>query len=515
MRRNIRKFIILILILCISIGFAVITASLIMNASFSFTNSSFDLHFSNINVLSTSTVTSPTATITDSTTINYSGTFNKPGDYIDFSFYIVNGGTIDGQISQINTNLTSEQANYITYSLKYEIENTNVSVNDYIYAGQSRKVIAHFEYKEDIDDFIDLSNLNLNLTMNFIQPQTVTTTVWNYEYSGTEQYFIVPKTGTYKIELWGASGGAVFEEDIGKGAYTSGKIKLNKNQKIYLYVGGAGKYAFSDDSSQNLRVNNDFNSGSSATTQLHPEPRYWGIGGGATDIRLVNGNWNNFNSLKSRIMVAGAGGGGYEQISAATYKRYGGAAGGLTGYQGNQMNYYYGSGGTGGTQTRGGYSECLEELNCISTLGINAQGTFGIAGTRDNFNGHTGGGSGYYGGGGSTHVQGAGGGSSYISGHIGCVAIEGSSTQDNITFPTKNSVACDDGTIDIECSKHYLGYVFTSTKMIDGNGYEWKYHDGDTEVTASTSVVGMPTHSGTGTMTGNTGNGYAKITYVG
>ncbi len=32
-------------------------------------------------------------------------------------------------------------------------------------------------------------------------------------------------------------------------------------------------------------------------------------GGGATDIRLLNGNWNDFESLKSRIMVAGGGGG--------------------------------------------------------------------------------------------------------------------------------------------------------------------------------------------------------------
>ncbi|MDO4995767.1 MAG: glycine rich domain-containing protein [Bacilli bacterium] len=316
-RRNIRKFIILILILCISIGFAVITASLIMNASFSFTNSSFDLHFSNINVLSTSTVTSPTATITDSTTINYSGTFNKPGDYIDFSFYIVNGGTIDGQISQINTNLTSEQANYITYSLKYEIEKTNVGVNDYVYAGQSRKVIAHFEYKEDIDDFIDLSNLNLNLTMNFIQPQTVTTTVWNYEYSGTEQYFIVPKTGKYKLEVWGASGGGV-DGYYGYGGYSRGTISLNKNQKLYLYVGGQGKTGMDNPNANLSLITGGWNGGGSA--YLDKQFGYYntGSGGGSTDIRTIRADvtyqnysyyTNDTTSLNSRIIVAGGGGG--------------------------------------------------------------------------------------------------------------------------------------------------------------------------------------------------------------
>ena len=61
---------------------------------------------------------------------------------------------------------------------------------------------------------------------------------------------------------------------------------------------------------------------------------------------------------------------------------------------------------------------------------------------------------------------------------------------------------------DIECSKHYSGYVFYNSIIIDGAGYQWTTEKGDT-------VVGMPTHDGTSTMIGNSGNGYAKITYLG
>lgn len=43
--------------------------------------------------------------------------------------------------------------------------------------------------------------------------------------------------------------------------------------------------------------------------------------------------------------------------------------------------------------------------------------------------------------------------------------------------------------------------------MIDGEGYKW--------TTQKETYTGMPTHDGTGTMKGNTGNGYAKITYIG
>ena len=46
------------------------------------------------------------------------------------------------------------------------------------------------------------------------------------------------------------------------------------------------------------------------------------------------------------------------------------------------------------------------------------------------------------------------------------------------------------------CSYHYSGLIFTNTNMIAGN-------------------TSMPTHDGTGTMTGNSGNGYARITYIG
>ena len=78
--------------------------------------------------------------------------------------------------------------------------------------------------------------------------------------------------------------------------------------------------------------------------------------------------------------------------------------------------------------------------------------------------------------------SGAGGGSSFISGYPGCRAISASSTADSITH--------------LDSSTHYSGKVFAAPGMIAGNSP-------------------MPTHDGTKTMIGNTGNGYAKITYMG
>ena len=64
--------------------------------------------------------------------------------------------------------------------------------------------------------------------------------------------------------------------------------------------------------------------------------KYFGnSGGGASDIRLINGNWNDKSSLISRIMVAGGGGGD----GIYDYSNQNSSSGGLIGYKGN---YYQG-----------------------------------------------------------------------------------------------------------------------------------------------------------------------------
>ena len=47
------------------------------------------------------------------------------------------------------------------------------------------------------------------------------------------QEYIVPEGGWYKVELWGTQGGG----NGGKGAYTGGVIRLEKDEKLYFYVG--------------------------------------------------------------------------------------------------------------------------------------------------------------------------------------------------------------------------------------------------------------------------------------
>ena len=169
--------------------------------------------------------------------------------------------------------------------------------------------------------------------------------VKDYDYIGTPQEFIVPVTGTYKIELWGAQGSS-YDEDHqgGKGAYVSGVIELNENDNLYIYVGG-----HPNDQSEEAGYNGG------GVGSHHTQYGY--AGGGATDVRLINDDWNSENGLNSRIMVA-AGGGGCGFQPSENHIGVAGAAGGLVGYDGIDKSQYaaHNHHGTGANQVEGGFN---------------------------------------------------------------------------------------------------------------------------------------------------------------
>ena len=299
-----------------------------------------------------------------------------------------------------------------------------------------------------------------------------------HKHTGSVQTFTAPLATSYKCECWGAQGGSKTQTDnsscrCGLGSYTSGWINLNSSFSMYVYVGGAGE----TESHYNHDSLFGYNGGGSGQRGSF-DTNFYGTGGGATDIRLTNGNWNNFNSLKTRIIVAGAGGG-------ISFGGSGGHGGNLKGGDGipndsipqTDPKRSIDRHGYGGTQTSGGLAGTFSWSHEPPTNGY-----FGCGGSGCSDYGG-GGGGGYYGGGGSGvslgSRGGSGGGSSFISGHTGCNAISSSSTETNIIHTGQPN--------------HYSGKVFTNTVMKAGN-------------------ESMPSPTG-GTETGHTGNGYCKITW--
>ena len=265
------------------------------------------------------------------------------------------------------------------------------------------------------------------------------------------QSISLPK-GQYLVQLWGAGASFAHAGTPGKGAYCSGIIKIEKQTTFYIYVGNKGVDSYAP------IFNGNTDSGS------------YNRGGGATDIRLVRGdNWYDFPSLLLRIIVAGAGG--------ATERSKGGDAG-LIGETYKEENGLISAGG--GNQTHGGYTK--GKIN----YGVGTEGKFGVGGSGIchgntlNCDTGAGGGSGYFGGGGTTYYGSGGGGSSYISGYEHCKSVAESSTEDKI--------------ISIDTPFHYSGLYFVDGIIRGGN---------ESMISPNGTII-----------TGNTGDGYARITVI-
>ncbi len=306
--------------------------------------------------------------------------------------------------------------------VSFRIENNNLKVGKNIVSIEAFKDgIESTTYYFEVYRDLETSSSSLSTT---------------FTYTGDYQEFIAPYTGLYKLELWGAEGATTYNSSLGgKGGYSKGYYYLKKDEKVYVYVGAKGRLVTS--SSDNTGV---FNGGGAG--KVGSGGTYAGTGGGATDIRLINGNWNNVESLNSRIIVAGGGGGAGSSYSNTNSSDIGGGVGGgISGVGGRTI---WGSSYLSypGTQTAGGGGANSGSL-----------GTGGGGAAETSSGG--GGGGGYYGGGGASCGGGAGG-----SGYIGKVSNCGEDIAVTIA--------------------------------------------GDKQV---------PTYDGTGTMTGNSGDGYVKISY--
>ncbi|EGT4624342.1 TPA: glycine rich domain-containing protein [Clostridioides difficile] len=217
--------------------------------------------------------------------------------------------------------------------------------------------------------------------------------VYEFNYTGAEQSVVLPP-GKYKFECFGACGGNYYDfVQCAKGGYTAGSLILKENTTLHVYVGQSG-YCKGVNGIETCR--SGFNGAGGINTYKSTSDGYYSLaGGGATDIRLIDGNWDNLQSLLSRIIVAGGGGGGSGNSHDSI-----GHGGGTKGKDGISIANKYFAGG--GSQFQGGL-----------TFNSLYNGSFGVSGAGDGISG-VGGGGGWYCGAGSFYAEFGGGGSGYI-----------------------------------------------------------------------------------------------------
>ena len=400
MRRH-YKFFIFVLLLFLSIGFAYLTANLDVTGTIAFRENTWDVHLDNIVVEYSLDADAPTIN-TDKDTVNFNISFTRPGDYYEFYVDVVNAGTMDASLeSTVKSTLTGNYLTNLDYNVTYYSDRA-LTKGDLLRAGCKERIKVRVEYKYDVDTYTKLDDINLFFKVNYIKTDTHASTynakVWNFDSKGEEDTFTVPKTGKYKLEVWGAQGGTIVNNTTsysgGYGGYSVGNINLNLNQKIYLNVGtkGIGSIERIEET-----IQGGYNGGGFAGSY---KDKLVASGGGATHVAFSPGLLATLENNKNSIIIV-AGGGGGSSYQNADNKGLGGSGGGYIGNNGTSSIEFFGRGGTqiaGGEGYKGGN-------------GIN-NGLFGMA-SADAYN-CSGGGSGYFGGGGGRWYSGAGGGSGYI-----------------------------------------------------------------------------------------------------
>ena len=325
----------------------------------------------------------------------------------------------------------------------------------------------NINYYWDVDNWgLFVDNLNKKTKCNLYFVNYSGQTVFDFDYTGAEQTFTVPVSGTYRLETWGAQGGTfqILETILsgGYGGYSSGNISLEKENKLYITVGSQGTAGNSYQTATQYIGYGGYNGGGNGGLGLlESEGKYFSSGtggGGATSIQNIlinNGLLKEYKDNITNVILVSRGGGGNGVHSSV------GHGGGISGTSSSSRNREYFV--EGATQTTGyefGIGQDAINQKIYNSVGAEGRG---------------GGGGGFYGGltyTGDEHdyddASGSGG-----SGYIGnplltnkvmyCYNCEESSEESTKTIST----TCNEETPTTNCAKRGNGYARITLVSID------------------------------------------------
>ena len=300
---------------------------------------------------------------------------------------------------------------------------------------------------------LEVTNLSKKTKCNLYFVSYTGETVFNFDYTGEEQTFVAPVSGTYKLETWGAQGGNYSNENHGGyGGYSVGVIYLKINSGIYINIGGLG-----DSEKEKLTDYTGFKIGHGGYNGGGNSYNYYdtnnyianccsSAGGGATHIASKSGVLHLLENFKDNILIVSGGGGGALNYNNSFYYATGGAGGGYIG--GHSIGKLMNSSPLPGTQNSGS--------------------NFGNSITTEEYWNISGGGGGYYGGF-SLDASGGSGGSGYIGNSLlkdkvmYCYNCEESNEESTKTIST----TCSEETPTSNCAKKGNGYARITLISID------------------------------------------------
>ena len=163
------KIILILLVVCLGIGYSYLNTELNINGTANINSANWSVYWNNVQVESGS-VSAPTPTIdSDKTTVSYTVTLEKPGDYYEFTVDAVNAGTIDAMIETIDSKLNGvtmeEVPAYLDYGISYA-DDTPLEENQELLHDSTETYKVHIGYADYIEAD-ELPGENQSLSLDF------------------------------------------------------------------------------------------------------------------------------------------------------------------------------------------------------------------------------------------------------------------------------------------------------------------------------------------------------------
>ena len=239
--------VLLIVFMGLTIAFAALSATLNINGTAYLDAAKWGIRFENLSsptrvgkATTTGTAKIEETKAAEITDINVS--LSIPGDKIVYTVDLVNKGTINAKIDNIEkTQLTSEQQRYLTFKVTDKSGN-EVSKGDILSAGETRKLTITIEFikdltKEDLPK--QTSTISLSYKLNFVQTDDKTTSV---SQGGNEKTYSVGDEFCLENECF-----YVIKDN---GTTVDAFAKQNVNTETNRQDANANKLAFAEKRSQ-------------------------------------------------------------------------------------------------------------------------------------------------------------------------------------------------------------------------------------------------------------------------
>ena len=172
-------YFIMISLLLIGVVYAILQANLQIKGTAKIKENTWDIHFNNIEVNENSVSIGENdshASIDpeNNCKVYFEVTLSLPGDFYEFTVDVVNSGTIDGMIGELNKTLkvnneaVSETPDYLTYSVTYA-DGMEILENHKIEAGETETYKVRLEFKTDIEELPEATTITTSLEPQYLQ----------------------------------------------------------------------------------------------------------------------------------------------------------------------------------------------------------------------------------------------------------------------------------------------------------------------------------------------------------